>query len=370
MNNFCKKAAVAAVLAASIQTGFSQTSEKINIVTTAVPFLRISPDARSGGLGDAGVATSPDAFSQFYNVAKYAAAESPNAVGANYAPWLRKLGLNDVYLASLAGYHKLDDKQAISGSLKYFSLGNIQLVDQNGNDLSQDRPREFSLDAGYSRMLSDRLSLGIALRYIHSNLGTGSINGVDYKSGNAVAGDLGVYYSAASEETGGWSFGAVLSNLGSKIAYTSNADHKSFLPANFGLGVAHSWVVDTDHRLTLTGEINKLLVPAPPVEATEEEYRKYTNTGIVDSWLSSFDNKITAYSAGFEYTYNKQFAFRAGYYTDSRNLGVKSYLTTGFGINYQMLEINFSYLVPSGGRANVNPLSNTLRFGLVLYPGR
>jgi len=204
----------------------------INVVTTAVPFLRISPDARAGGMGDLGVATSPDANSQFYNVAKYAFAPNKSGIAVTYTPWLKDLGLNDVYLASLAGYYQLSETESLSGSLRYFSLGNIQFTDNLGNDLNAFRPREFAIDGGYSRKLSDQLSLGVSLRYINSNLAGGqAVNGVSYKAGNAVAGDIGLYYDGTSEEGSGISAGLALTNLGSKIGYTSDATQNIlFLP--------------------------------------------------------------------------------------------------------------------------------------------
>ncbi len=351
--------------------GNAQQTEKVNIVTTAVPFLRISPDARASAMGETGIVSSPDANAQFYNVAKYAFASEQSSIGVTYTPWLRKLGLHDVYLASMAGYYKIDENQAISGSLKYFSLGNLQLTDQNGNDLFTSNPREFSIDAGYSRKLSDQLSLGGALRYIHSNLGGHATSGSsDFKPGNAFSADLGLYYSRVTETKGGWVAGVALTNLGSKISYSSAADQKSFLPANIGVGLGHTWIND-QHQLSLNGEANKLLVPDLASDATEEEYRKYNQEGIVSSYFSSFSNKAMAYSIGAEYIYDKQFAVRAGYYTDSRSMGERRYLTAGAGINYSFFGFNFSYLVPSGKGVGISPLANTVRFSLLLnLPGK
>ncbi len=345
-------------------------AQKINVVTTAVPFLRISSDARAGAMGETGVATSADVNSQFYNVAKYAFATSKSGVGLTYTPWLKKLGLNDVFLASLAGFYKLDDNQAISVSLKYFSLGNLQMTDNSGNVLYTQHPREMSIDAGYSKKLSDHLSLGVALRYINSDIaGNGNGNGTVYKTGRAVAGDLGLFYTTVKEGKNGWNAGAALSNLGSKISYTSDANNQSFLPANFGVGAGHTWFTNEVHKISINGEVNKLLVPAAPSSATDEDMKNYNQTGVVSSWGKSFSNNAMAYSAGAEYTYDSQFSLRAGYYTDSRNMGKRNYLTTGVGIKYTVFDFNFSYLVPSGSGANQNPLSNTIRFSLLITPG-
>ncbi len=179
----------------------AQDAETINVVTSAVPFLRISPDARAGGMGDVGIATSPDANSSFWNLAKTPFVKSKTSISVTYTPWLKDLGLNDVYLASLAGYHQLDEETAISSSIRYFSLGNIQFTDFAGNELQSFRPREVSFDIGYSRKLSEKLGLGIALRYINSNLAGGqAVNGVSYQSGNAVAADLSVFHNGVNSE--------------------------------------------------------------------------------------------------------------------------------------------------------------------------
>ena len=242
------------------------TANTINVVTTAVPFLRISPDARSGGMGDVGIATIPDANSSFWNQAKIPFAESKSAIAITYTPWLKGLDLNDVYLASLAGYYKLDALQGISASLRYFSLGSIQFTDNLGNDLQTYRPREFAFDAGYSRKLSDKLGIGIALRYINSNLASGTTGSTTYKAGNAVAGDLTIFHdgTVGKSDGSGLNWGLTLSNLGSKISYTNDASEKDFIPANLGLGVAYVKTVDESNKVTFGLDINKLLVPTPP----------------------------------------------------------------------------------------------------------
>lgn len=356
----------------------AQNADRINIVTTAVPFLRISPDARAGGMGDQGISTTADVNSQFYNLAKYPFAKTPYGVSATYTPWLKDLGLNDVYLASMAGYYKLSEEQVISASLRYFSLGNIQFTDALGSDLNTGRPREFGLDLGYSRKLSDKLALGIALRYIYSNLASNApTSGTAYKAGTAVAGDIGVYYNGANEEGQGWSIGAAFSNLGTKIAYTSDASQRNYIPANLGLGVGHTWVTNEVHKISLHGEINKLLVPAPPVASDDPaDYQKdstafaeYNSNGVVSGWFKSFSNNAMAYSVGGEYTYNDQFSLRAGYYADSRSMGKRNYFTVGVGVNYSVLGLNFSYLLPSGNGVNRNPLSNTIRIGVIFNLG-
>lgn len=353
-----------------VLTASSVFAQRINVVTTAVPFLRISPDARAGGMGDAGLATSPDASSIFWNLSKIPFAKSNNAASITYTPWLRDLQVNDVFLATLSGYHKLDDQQAISASLRYFSLGKIQFTDINGQDLFQGNPREFAIDAGYSRKLSDRSGLGVALRYINSNLVNGSINGQGFKPGNAVAGDISFYYDGTSEAGNGWTFGAAATNLGSKISYTSNAQEKDYIPANLGVGTAYTKQIDEINKITFALDLNKLLVPTPPdTPATSTQIAAYRNKSVASSWISSLgdgdDFKEITFSLGAEYTYNDQFTLRAGYFYEDKTKGNRKYFTLGAGLKYNVFGLNLSYLVPSGNGVNRNPLSNTLRFSLL-----
>ncbi|MEO6136230.1 MAG: type IX secretion system outer membrane channel protein PorV [Ginsengibacter sp.] len=353
-----------------------QNSNPINVVTTAVPFLRISPDARSGGMGDVGIATLPDANSIFWNLSKIPFAKSKSAIALTYTPWLKGLDLNDVYLVSAAGYHQLDELQAISGSLRYFSLGNIQFTDNLGNDLQTYRPREFAVDAGYSRKLSETMGVGIALRYINSNLASGqSASGSTYKTGSSVAGDISVFHDGSnSGDQSGLNWGATLSNLGAKIGYTNDATEKDFIPANLGLGVAYVNVFDETSKITFGLDINKLLVPTPPALGDSAGLVSYRNKGVVGSWFSSFGDapggfseelKEFQISAGAEFSYNDQFAFRAGYFYEAPTKGDRKYFTVGAGLNYNLFGLNFSYLIPTGSGINRNPLSNTLRFSLI-----
>lgn len=354
----------------------AQSTNSINVVTTAVPFLRISPDARSGGMGDVGIATIPDANSIFWNLAKVPFAKSNSAIALTYTPWLTGLGLNDVYLISAAGYGKIDDQQAISGSVRYFSLGNIQFTDNSGNDLQTYRPREFSIDAGYSRKLSEKLGLGIALRYINSNLASGqSSSGSTYKTGTSVAGDLSLFNDGSEGGTvSGLNWGVAITNLGAKISYTSDASEKDFIPANLGLGAAYVNVFDETSKVTFGLDINKLLVPTPPALGDSAGLVEYHNKGVVGSWFSSFGDapggfseelKEFQISVGAEYTYNDQFSFRAGYFYENPLKGDRQYFTVGAGLNYNLFGLNFSYLIPSGNGVNRNPLSNTLRFSIL-----
>ena len=368
---------------------FAQTNntQTINIVTTAVPFLRISPDARAGGMGDMAVATEPDASSSFYNLGKVVFNPLPGGATLTYTPWLKKI-VPDVYLASGSGYYKIDDVQAISASLRYFNLGSIPFTDFNGNPISTGQPREFGFDLGYSRRLSDKFGIGVGLKYIYSNLAAGATSpSGTYKAGNTLAADLGMYYSGLSEAGQGWAFGLAFTNLGGKISYTNNAQQKDYIPANMSLGANYTKVIDESNKVSFGVEVNKLMVPTPPIfqanpdgdsaiDASNNDLaNKYRDQSVVSSWITSFSDapggfteemKEFQVSAGIEYTYNNQFSLRTGYFYEDPTKGNRRYFTAGVGVKYNVFGLNFSYLVPTGSSNTVqNPLSNTLRFSLV-----
>jgi hypothetical protein len=359
-----------------LQTLSAQSTAPINVTTTAVPFLRISPDARAGGLGEEGIATSPDANSSFYNLSKTPFSDYKTGIGLTYTPWLKDLGLNDVYLLAASGYHKLDDNQSLSASLRYFSLGSIQFSDYNGNNWGEGRPREFAFDLGYSRKLSSKLGIGLTLRYINSNLtlgaaaASGSISA--YKAGTAVAADLSFTYKNVAANQEGFTFGFVLSNLGTKIGYTNDATQKEYIPANMGIGGNYTKVFDEQNKISFGLDLNKLLVPAPPTPVngadtvSQEALNEYYSQSVVSSWFKSFSGQFNTINAsvGAEYSYNDQFMFRLGYFYESKDQGGRQYFTMGVGLKYNMLGLNFSYLIPSGSGITRNPLSNTIRFGL------
>jgi hypothetical protein len=366
--------------AVSVKAQTNQTN-RINVVTTAVPFLRISPDSRAGGMGDLGVATSPDANAPIWNLAKVPFAQKNFSIGLTYTPWLKDLGLNDVYLLALAGYYKLDEESALGGSVRYFSLGNIQFTDQTGTELGSGRPREFGVDAGYTRKLSDRIGIGLALRYIHSNLaGNLATTSTSYKPGSTVAGDVSFFYTGLNEAGEGWNFGATITNLGGKIGYTNDATQKDYIPANFSLGTTYTKAFDETNKITFGLDLHKLLVPTPPefnqddTAVSNAQAAEYRSKSTVSSWFSSFGDapggfkeevKEFQVSLGAEYAYNDQFFFRAGYFWEDKDKGNRKYFTVGLGVKYNVFGLNFSYLVPSGSGVNRNPLSNTLRFGLI-----
>ena len=361
-------------------TSLKAQTDTINVVTTAVPFLRISPDARAGGMGDLGMATSPDANAGFYNLAKTPFAKNNTSFALTYTPWLKNLGLNDVYLLSLGGYYKITEDQALSAGIRYFSLGNIQFTDISGVDFGEGRPREFGLDFGYSRKLSDKMGIGLAMRYIYSNLAAGQVIGsTTYKAGSAVAGDLSFYYTGLKDDGSGWNFGAAMSNLGTKIGYTNDATQKDYIPADLGIGTTYTKAFDENNKITFGVDAHKLLVPTPPkftgdYTTDSSAIASYRSKSVVSSWFSSFGDAPGGFgeelreftlSLGAEYSYNDQFLVRAGYFYEDKTKGNRKYFTVGFGIKYNVFGLNFSYLVPSGQGVNRNPLSNTLRFGLI-----
>jgi len=351
-----------------------QTANSLNVTTTAVPFLRISPDARAGGMGDLGIATSPDPASSFYNQAKIPFAKKDLGLGLTYTPWLKDLGLNDVYLLAFSGYKKLDDQSALSMGIRYFSLGNIQFTDFNGNQLGSGHPREFAFDLGYSRKLADKLSIALAGRYIYSNLASGyAASGSTYQPGKTFAADVSLYYHGVTDAAGGWNFGLALTNLGGKIGYTNSATEKDFIPADLGLGASYTAVFNEDNKLMIGLDIHKLLVPVPPSSTGNDSVdninlTNYHNKSLTGSWFSSFSGenqfKTLQLSLGAEYSYQDQFFVRTGYYYEDASKGDRKYFSLGVGLKYNVMGLNFSYLVPSGSGTNRNPLSNTLRFGL------
>ncbi|WP_089920527.1 type IX secretion system outer membrane channel protein PorV [Chitinophaga rupis] len=357
-------------LKTSAQIGTGDIDGRTNTINTAVPFLRISPDARSGAMGDVGVALSPDANSNYWNLSKLPFATANSSVSVTYTPWLKEL-VNDVFLANLSGYYKLNDLEAVGASLRYFSLGTINFTDITGTPTYDYRPRELAFDAGYARKLSDNFSVGVALRYIYSNLANGDINGRVIRPGKAFAGDVSLFYTKDYEKDDGrvntWNVGLAITNVGTKISYTQSAQYKDFIPTNLGLGTAYTLGLDEYNKVTFALDINKLLVPTPDSSGA------YRDKGVVESIFTSFGDapggfseelKELMFSLGAEYWYNNMFAVRAGYYNENKYKGNRKYFTAGIGIKYDVFGLNFSYLVPSGTGIQRNPLSNTLRFTL------
>ncbi len=347
-----------------------------NAVTSAVAFLRINPDARGGSMGDVGIATSADANSMHYNPSKIAFADKNMSISATYTPWMRALGLNDVYIAYLAGYKKINDNQGIGFSLRFFSLGDIDFTGPQGDPLGSGNPNEFEFSVGYARKLSPKLSVGLAGKFIYSNLASGQVvDGVQIKPGKAGAADFALTYkSPIAKNKSDFTIGVAMQNIGSKITYT-NSVNKEYIPANFGLGLAYHTKLDAFNELTFSADLNKLMVPTPDRPCSDEDlngicdYKEYSVArSIGKSWSDapggfSEEMKEFTYAIGAEYWYDQQFAVRAGYFYEHYSKGNRKYFTVGLGVKYNIFGLNFSYLVPTTNQRN--PLDNTLRFSLI-----
>jgi hypothetical protein len=350
-----------------------------NVITTAVPFLTIAPDSRAAGMGDAGVGTSPDVNAQHWNPAKYAFIESDMGVSLSYSPWLRAL-VNDINLAYLVGYKKLDEYQILSSSLRYFSLGDIIFYDEFASYQGQQNPNEFAIDLAYTRLLSDYFSGAVAIRYIRSDLTGGQlINGVESRAGNSYAADVAFFYRnefTVRRQTNVFSAGINIQNIGAKISYT-DGEIKDFIPTNMKLGLAYTSELDDYNTFTFTADINKLLVPTPPKDTTTYDTGDVIYPGGINSDKSVVEGIFTSFtdapggfkeelqevtlSLGVEYWYNRQFALRAGYFWEHENKGNRKFMTAGAGLKLNVFALDFAYLLPV---VRNHPLENTLRFTL------
>ncbi|MCF8218294.1 MAG: type IX secretion system outer membrane channel protein PorV [Bacteroidales bacterium] len=352
--------------------------DEVNTITTAVPFLLISPDSRSGAMGDVGVASSPDAHSQHWNAAKYPFIDDEMGVSISYSPWLPEL-VNDIDLSYVSAYYKLDKMQTISMSLRYFSLGEITFTNRVGESMGQFKPNEFAVDAAYSRLFSDNWSGAVVLRYINSNLTSGQyVNGAETQVGQSIAADVAVYHQSEvdlGERDGTFAFGANISNIGAKISYSETLE-RDFIPINMRIGAALTTELDNYNKISIMADFNKLLVPTPPVYRVDSNgaYKiakgEDPNRSVVAGMLGSFSDapggfeeelrEITA-GVGLEYWYDNQFALRGGYFYEHETKGNRKYFTMGVGFKYNVLGLDFSYLIPVEQR---NPMENTLRFTL------
>ncbi|WP_076381332.1 type IX secretion system outer membrane channel protein PorV [Filimonas lacunae] len=356
---FIKYAGAALLLAATGAVKAQNTT--LSVTNAAVPSLQISPDAKAGGMGDVAIATDADASSVYYNLAKIVFAKKKSGASANYTPWMKDVA-DDMSLSAVSGYHQLSDEQAIGASLRYFNMGNVDLIDYNGNKLQTNHPNEFTLDLGYARKLSPLFSAGVALRYISSGLVAGTVNGTDYKRGNTVAADVSLFYNGLKENAKGWTAGLTLANLGGKIGYSNNAGNKGFLPASLNLGFAYREALDDKNGILLGGDVNKLLVPEMP--DSDKEVADYYNKGVVSSWFSGLGNKAWQFGLGTEYNYMEKLYLRLGYRSQSYTGGSWQFITAGLGLQFDIASINFSYLVPTGDKVNRNPYVNTVRLGV------
>lgn len=356
------------------------------VITSTVPFLLICPDARSGALGDAGVALTPDANSIHWNPAKFAFIEGQGGVSTSITPWLRQL-VNDVNYGYLAGYGRLGKRSTLAGSLKYFSLGSINFTDQQGNSLGSFNPNEFAVDGAYATQLSKKFSMGVALRFIYSNL-TGGLqgSGATAKAGIAGAGDISAYYRDKTKIEGkrlDYAIGINITNIGNKISYTTSAN-RQFIPINLKLGSYFNYVADDHNEVGFLLDFNKLMIPSNAVYQLDDKGQitygadgkpvisagKDPDVPVIQGMLQSFydapggfseEMQEVSISTGVEYWYDKLFAARAGFFYENPNKGNRKYLTFGVGIKYKVFGIDAAYLAPIQQR---NPLQNTIRFTL------
>lgn len=346
------------------------TDENFRPITTAVPFLLITPDARHAALGDAGAASSPDASSAYWNPGKLAFIESALGVSGSYTPWLGKI-TNDMSISYLSGYYKITREQTVAVSMKYFDMGDFFARSNENVDEGTFNPRDFTFDVTYSRLLTENFSVGLSGRYIHSNL-LGQYNGssiIDAKPGNSVAADIGVYYTTELKgaKTTNLSFAAVISNIGPKLS-NSNDDNRSPLPTNLRVGTTYNVELDMFNSFTFLLDFNKLMVPSPQIR---DGNMYIEDKSLISGMFSSFSDapggaseefKEIIINAGVEYWYNKTFAGRIGYFSESKLKGNRKYMTIGLGFQKSKFGLDIAYLVPTNKREH--PLAETIRFGL------
>ena len=377
--------------------GFAQNSVIISgqdpnrrVITTAVPFLNFAPDSRHSGMGDVGVATTPDANSAHWNSGKLAFVDQKMGFSLSYSPWLGKL-VNDMSLSYLTGFFKIDENSAFGFDLRYFNMGDIQLTDGRGNELGEFNPRDIAIGGTYSRKLSQNLGLGISSRFIYSNLSgnISSVGGSESKPGIGVGADVGLYYQKqifAGSKDGSFSWGVNISNIGPKITYNS-AEDLDYIPTNIRIGTAYSVDIDPQNTITFALDFNKLLVPTPPIYSTNEDGTLATddegnlsiepgngkdpNRSLISGMFGSFADAPDGFSEelqevmisfGVEYSYDDKFAFRTGYFYENPSKGGRRYFTVGAGFDINKLGVDLSYLVP---QTQNHPLAETLRFSLL-----
>ena len=378
-----------------------------NVITTAVPFVSISPDARGGALGDCGVASDSDVYSMHYNPAKYVYLEDKFAGGLGYSPWLRNL-VPDMNLAYLAMAYKINERSSVAGTLRYFSCGEIEFRDNYNQSLGKYSPNEWAIDATYSRMLGDYLSGAVAGRFIYSDLTQNQ--GDMARPGISVAADVAVFYKRPVEwfstMDADFSWGASITNIGSKVSYSGISDRRDFIPTTLRAGANLKLELDEYNSLAFMVDFSKLMVPTPPVIARDEIsgspilnpdntyqilYGMDNNVSVVQGMIQSFydapgygynsDHELVNYGkfyeelceinigGGIEYWYNNIFAVRAGYFNETALKGNRKYVTLGAALKYNVFGLDISYLIPINTVAGSNPLENTLRFNLTYSMG-
>ena len=363
---------------------FKLSAQKDRVITTAVPFLTIAADARAAGMGDMGVATSVDAFSQQWNPAKFAFAERKMGIGVSYTPYLESI-ITDIALLNASYFNKLDDQSAFAISLRYFTLGEIELRQFANDPGSLAKPNELALEGSYSLKLSPTFSMAVGGRFIRSNLKIPQANnGEDSQAATAFGVDVSGFYKskeiAYDSFDGRWRAGFNMSNLGGKIQYDEGGQ-ENFLPANLKFGLGFDFILDQDNSIGLTTEFNKLLVPTPQDfdndgDVDSEDNNEYQKIGAFEGIFKSFGDapdgfgeelKEFTWALGVEYSYQDSFMFRTGYFNESEEKGSRKFFTLGAGFKFNSAQIDLSYLFSTSQVRN--PLENTLRFSLTFNLG-
>lgn len=362
------------VLGPFLSFGQDLLGRENNPITVAVPFVSFAPDSRSSGLGDVGAASSPDAYSIHWNVAKLAFIENNMGFSFSYSPWLGNI-VDDMSVNYLTFFKKLNQQETVGASMRYFDLGELFLTDVQGVPQGVENPKELAIDAAYARQLSQNFSVGVTGRFIWSNL-TGQLNNaLGAKAGTSIAVDLGVYYERPfmlSGKNSEMAFGLSLSNIGQKLSY-STEDNEDFIPGNMRLGTSFTTNLDAFNSISVLVDVNKLLVPTPPelddtgaiISGKDPDRSLLSGTfGSFGDAPRGFKEEIQElmYSFGLEYWYKDVFAVRSGYFTEHRNKGNRKYFTAGVGFRYQVFGVDFSYLIPT---VQNHPLAETLRLSFV-----
>jgi hypothetical protein len=365
------------------------TGQKYNAITTAVPFLLICPDSRIGGMGETGVAVLNDPNAQHWNPSKYIFSENKGGFSVSYSPWLLGLGVKDIALMYLSAYGKITDMDAVSGSLRFFTMGSMDITNMYGDKISEDKPHEFAFDLTYTRRLIDDLSMSVTGRFIQSKLARqGSDNTQSIKPGLSGAADISLFYThkfkTSKLKESRLNFGLHISNIGAKVSYSTSNYQRDFLPANFRVGIAYSMKIDDYNQLTFAFDLNKLLVPSPPEYARDDNNyimrdsagepiilkgKRTSSTSVVGAVFTSWGDAPGGFkeemfefiqNIGIEYAYNNLFFVRTGLFNEARSKGDRKYMTLGVGLKYSVFSIDGTYIVPLN--AKNHPLSNSMRF--------
>lgn len=394
------------IIKVNAQTTIIPNPNDSRVITTGIPFVLIASDARAASLGDMGVATSVDAYSQQWNSSKYVFSETKSGIGVSYTPYLSKL-VNDIFLGNVTYFNRIDERSSFAASLRYFSLGDIEFVSDEFSTALIQRPNELTIDGSYALRLSDQFAMSVAMRYLRSDLKLDGVDG-DATPASTFGVDISGYYQSEEEAyadfNGRWRMGFAIQNLGPKFKYDEGGQ-ENFQPTNLRLGAGFDFIFDQYNKVSVTAEVTKLLVPTPPISGTEYEYTDVNGNGFYEEGVDELGNKVSqdngviykgkddnvdflagvfqsfgdapggfseemkefTWSLGAEYLYQDSFAFRAGYFNESEIKGARKFLALGAGFKYNVVNIDLSYLF-SASKVQ-SPLENTLRFSLTFNIG-